>query len=103
MMRMHDPVIGDFEMNNHVVEYEPGRRIGWEPENGLGHPDAGPPGTGRWRRWSFELTPDGPDATVVTESYDCCGAPEEVRAELECGNGASEAGTCYIRGKMTGT
>jgi hypothetical protein len=26
------------------------------------------------------LTPDGPDATVVTEIYDCSQAPEEERA-----------------------
>jgi uncharacterized protein YndB with AHSA1/START domain len=86
VMRMHDPRIGDFEMNNYVVEYEPARRVGWEPENGRGHPDAGTPGAGRWRRWSFELTPDGPKATTVTEIYDCCQAPEEARTEL--GNGS---------------
>jgi hypothetical protein len=86
VMRMHDPRIGDFEMNNHVVEYENGRRIGWEPENGRGHPGAGEPDKGRWRRWSFELTPDGPDATMVTEIYDCSRAPEDARAELDCGN-----------------
>jgi hypothetical protein len=33
---------GDYEMNNHVVEFEPNRRIGWEPEAGRGHPEAGP-------------------------------------------------------------
>lgn len=86
VMRMHDPRIGEFEMNNHVVEYEPDRRIGWEPENGRGHPGAGEPDGGRWRRWSFELTPDGPDATVVTEIYDCSRAPEDARAELDCGS-----------------
>lgn len=86
MMRMHDPRIGDFEMNNHVVEYQPNRRIGWEPENGCGHPGAEEPGAGRWRRWSFELRPDGPDATTVTEIYDCCRASEDARAELDNGN-----------------
>jgi hypothetical protein len=86
VMRMHDSRIGDFEMNNHVVEYENDRRIGWEPENGRGHPGAGEPDKGRWRRWSFELTPDGPDATMVTEIYDCSRAPEDVRTELDCGS-----------------
>jgi hypothetical protein len=37
VMRMNDPRIGDFGMYNHVVEYEPDRRIGWEPENGRWH------------------------------------------------------------------
>jgi len=73
-------------MNNHIVEFEPDRRIGWEPENGRGHPGAGLPGAGRWRRWSFELAPDGPDVTIVTEIYDCSRAPEDVRTELDCGN-----------------
>jgi hypothetical protein len=85
VMRMHDPRIGDFEMNNHVVEFEPNRRIGWEPEHGRGHPGAGEPDRGRWRRWSFALRPDGPDATIVTEIYDCCQAPEGARTELDNG------------------
>lgn len=86
VMRMNDPRIGDFEMNNHVVEYKSDRRIGWEPENGRGHPSEGEAGGGRWRRWSFELTPDGPNATMVTEIYDCSRAPEDARIELDCGN-----------------
>jgi uncharacterized protein YndB with AHSA1/START domain len=32
VMKMHYPHLGDYEMNNHVVEYEPDRRISWEPE-----------------------------------------------------------------------
>ncbi|HEX4213727.1 MAG TPA: SRPBCC family protein [Candidatus Dormibacteraeota bacterium] len=82
VMRMHAAHLGDYEMNNHVVEYEPDRRIGWEPESGRGHPRAG----SAWgQRWSFELTPDGPTDTVVTEIYDCCRVPEEERAPMEDG------------------
>ena len=40
VMKMYYSGIGDYEMNNHVVEYEPDRRIGWEPEAGRGHQDA---------------------------------------------------------------
>jgi uncharacterized protein YndB with AHSA1/START domain len=40
VMKMHFPHLGDYEMNNHVVEYEQDRRIGWEPEAGRGHPNA---------------------------------------------------------------
>jgi hypothetical protein len=36
--------------------------------------------------WSFELTPDGPDTTMVTEIYDRSRAPEDARTELDCGN-----------------
>jgi hypothetical protein len=41
VMRMHFSRLGDYEMNNHVVEYEQDRRIGWEPEAGHGHPHEG--------------------------------------------------------------
>ena len=88
VMKMHFPHLGDYEMNNHVVEYEQDRRIGWEPEAGRGHPDAAQdsPEPARWgHRWSYQLTPDGPDATIVTEIYDCSRAPEEERAGMDNG------------------
>jgi hypothetical protein len=89
VMKMYFPHLGDYEMNNHVVEYEPDRRIGWEPEAGRGHPSAAADSTdpARWgQRWSYQLTPDGPDATVVTEIYDCSRAPADERAEMDNGN-----------------
>jgi hypothetical protein len=89
VMKMYFPHIGDYEMNNHVVEYEPDRRIGWEPEAGRGHPAlaAGSPKPARWgHRWTYQLIPDGPDATVVTEIYDCSRAPEEERVGMDNGN-----------------
>lgn len=59
------------------------------PEAGRGHPNA-EPGAGRlarWgQRWSFELTPDGPDATVVTEIFDCSQVPEDQRVDIDYGN-----------------
>ncbi len=88
VMKMHFSHIGDSEMNNHVVEYEPDRRLGWEPEAGRGHPNAAPGSAEPARtgqRWSYQLTPDGPDATVVTEIYDCSRAPEERRAGMDNG------------------
>jgi hypothetical protein len=89
VMKMYYSGIGDYEMNNHVVEYEPDRRIGWEPEAGRGHPDAALDGsaTARWgHRWSYQLNPDGPDATIVTEVYDCSRAPAQDRLEMDNGN-----------------
>jgi hypothetical protein len=87
VMQMYFAHLGDYQMNNHVVEYEQDRRIGWEPEAGRGHPDAASGGSeSRWgHRWSYQLTPDGPDATVVTEIYDCSQAPEEERAGMDNG------------------
>ncbi len=89
VMKMYYSELGDYEMNNHVVEYEEDRLIGWEPEAGRGHPDSEPDSLdpARWgHRWSYRLAPDGPDATVVTEIYDCSDAPEEERAEMDNGN-----------------
>jgi hypothetical protein len=72
-MRMHFPALGHYEMENHVVEFERDRRIGWEPVAGRGHPQQGEQPWGH--RWSYELRPDGPDGTIVTEIYDCSRAP----------------------------
>jgi hypothetical protein len=88
VMKMYFAHLGDYEMNNHVVEFEPDRRIGWEPEAGRGHPAAAPgdQDPARWgHRWSYQLTPDGPDATVVTEIYDCSRAPAGERAGMQDG------------------
>lgn len=85
-MKMYYDHLGDYQMNNHVVEYEQDRRIGWEPEAGLGHPAAGQPDEARWgHRWTYQLTPDGPGQTVVSEIYDCSRVPEEGRAMMANG------------------
>jgi hypothetical protein len=78
IMNMYfEPLGGDYQMNNHVVVLEPDRRIAWEPENGAGHPEVGAPNA-RWgHRWQFELAPDGPNATVVTHTWDGSGIPAE--------------------------
>jgi hypothetical protein len=71
------------------VEYEPGQRTGWEPEAGRGHPNAVPEAErqARWgQRWSFALAPDGPDATIVTEIFDCSRVPEDERVDIDYGN-----------------
>lgn len=50
VMKMYFTELGEYEINNHVVEYEPDRRIGSEPEAArapqrrLGGFAAGPPG-----------------------------------------------------------
>ena len=94
VMKMYFVRLGDYEMNNHVVEFERNKRVGWEPEAGRGHPDAAPDSTGpdsiesaRWgHRWSYELVADGPGATVVTEIYDCSRVPAGDRADMQDGN-----------------
>jgi hypothetical protein len=92
VMKMHHPKVGDYEMDNHVVEFEVNRRIGWEPVwHGVSRSTDDSRRNGS--RWMFELTPDGPDATILTEIYDCSGSPDEVRAAVDNGNGWIEGMT----------
>jgi uncharacterized protein YndB with AHSA1/START domain len=88
VMKMYFERLGDYEMNNRVVEFELNRRIAWEPEPGQGHPDAAESGTpaAKWgHRWAFDLQPDGEGATVVTEIYDCSLVPEVERQQMDNG------------------
>jgi hypothetical protein len=62
----------EYLMINHVVEFEPDRRIFWEPAPGDVATAGGEPsrvGIPPGYRWGYVLTPDGEDATVVTEVF----------------------------------
>ena len=68
------------------VRAGPADRLGARSRRG--HPNATPAGSdpARWgHRWSYRLTPDGPDATIVTEIYDCSAAPEHERLQMDNG------------------
>lgn len=83
-MKMHHSEIGNYEMNNTVVEFEHGRVIAWEPSR-RDDADAEP-----WHyRWRYELTPSDEGGTVVTESFDYSRSPAELRE-------ATKDGTCWI-------
>jgi hypothetical protein len=85
VMKMYNEQMGDYEMDNHVVEFEVDRRIGWAPvAHGQAPEDDSPLRNGS--RWIFSLSPDGPDATVVTETYDCSGSPESLRQAVDNGS-----------------
>jgi hypothetical protein len=85
VMKMYYSEHGDYEMNNHVVEFEQNRRIGWEPVPGRGHPDEST-GAASWgHRWAFDLVANGVDSTLVTEVYDCSRAPREARESMADG------------------
>ena len=93
VMKMYfDRFGGDYFMDNHVVEFEPGRRIAWAPAAGDERAGNGstPIGVPVGHRWIFELAPAG-DATLVTETYDCSGAPESLRQAV--GDGEAWRGT----------
>ena len=56
---------------NHVVEFEEGRRIAWTPAE----PGREPPG----HLWRWELEPAGPSRTRVTHTYDWTRLTDEGR------------------------
>ncbi|HEX3708130.1 MAG TPA: SRPBCC family protein [Mycobacteriales bacterium] len=78
---------GPYRMDNHVVDFEPGRKIAWAPAAGDEKAGNGstPVGEPVGHRWIFELAPEGPDATMVTESYDCTAAPESLQKVVNGG------------------
>jgi uncharacterized protein YndB with AHSA1/START domain len=88
LMKMCIPDVGDYTMLNVVVDYELNRRIAWEPRPG---DDAAvaigglPIGAEQGYRWIFDLVPDGPEGTVVTETFDCSNAPSEIREAVSDG------------------
>jgi hypothetical protein len=102
-MKMHR-MGRDYLMVNHVVEFEPDRRIFWAPAPGDVETAGGDPskvGVPAGYRWGFCLVPDGEDATVVTEVFDC--GPEENRWILEREGGAWINGTSSVRESMAAT
>jgi len=86
-MKMHNDEMGDYEMANHVVEYQPNRRIGWEPvlKAATRPEDQAEIGDRSEHRWTYDLTPLGPHTTLVTETYDCSRAPEWLRKAVKGG------------------
>ena len=80
-MKMHR-LGDDYLMLNYVVEFESDRRIFWEPAPGdpsrAEGDDPSKVGIPAGYRWGYILTPDGDDATVVTEVFDYGPLPEEL-------------------------
>lgn len=58
---------------NHVVEFDEGRRIAWTPAE----PGKQPPG----HLWRWELEPAGASGTLVTQTYDWTNLTDEGRFE----------------------
>ena len=88
VMKMFFTELGDLR------DEQPCRRVRAGPAHRLGAgggprtPNAAPEASreARWgHRWSFELTPDGPDAAIVTEVFDCSRVPEDERVDIDNG------------------
>jgi hypothetical protein len=95
-MKMHR-LGDDYLMLNYVVEFEPDRRIFWEPAPGdpsrAEGDDPSKVGIPAGYRWGYILTPDGDDATVVTEVFDYGTVTEKVRQFLQ------SDGAAWINGR----
>jgi uncharacterized protein YndB with AHSA1/START domain len=95
VMNMHLPDMGDYEMHNRVVAFKADRCIAWEPGTPIDD-EANAEPTRNGSRWRFDLVPDGPHATVVTETYDCSDSPEQIRQFVDNGNAWIEAMTTTL-------
>jgi uncharacterized protein YndB with AHSA1/START domain len=97
LMNMHNDRMGDYQMRSEVVEYEAGQRLVWEPAQvETSGPDQEEVVRSAHYRWGFELSPDGPGATVVTEMFDCSRSPEELRDAVKEGEGWRDAMTASL-------
>jgi hypothetical protein len=80
-MKMHR-LGDDYLMINYVVEFEQDQRIFWEPAPGdpsrAEGDDPSKVGIPAGYRWGYILTPEGDDATVVTEVFDYGPLPEDL-------------------------
>jgi hypothetical protein len=93
----------DYLMINHVVEFEFDRRISWEPSPGDLPTAGGDPskvGVPAGYRWGYGLTPDGDDATVVTEFLGLSSLSEEGRQHILSEDGAWINGSNSLRQSM---
>src|SRR5664279_1783816 len=83
------------------VDFEPDRRIFWEPAPGdpsrAEGDDPSKVGIPAGYRWGYILTPDGDDATVVTEVFDYGPLPEDLLRD----GGAWINGTNSVLESMT--
>jgi hypothetical protein len=77
-MQMCNDFLGDYVIENHVVEFELDRRIAWEPVlKEADHPEVQSNiGVNAHLRWRWELTSQPDGGTLVTESYDLSRSPE---------------------------
>jgi hypothetical protein len=94
---MHHDEFGDYQMRNEVVGYEAGRRLAWEPARVAASAEEQEAIGGPARyRWGYELSSDGPGATLVTESFDCSRSPQDLRQAVRDGEGWRDAMTASL-------
>jgi hypothetical protein len=87
VMHMTHWSLGDYGMENYVVEFVPNRRLVWEPHShAYESPDfARMPKGPSTRYWGFELEPLGEELTRVTEFFDGSRLSSDLREFLKDG------------------
>lgn len=77
-MNMNNAVLDDYQVENTVTVYEPGRRIAWSPTGLLGE-TAGRLGdmTPGGHSFVWELAPNPTGGTDIVHTYDWSGCPDE--------------------------
>ncbi len=87
-VQMWNEEMGNYEITNEIVEFQPDRLIRWQPGlSGASRPeDQEEVGTTAKQRWGFELTPVGRGTTDVTETYDCSESPEWLKRAVRGGD-----------------
>jgi uncharacterized protein YndB with AHSA1/START domain len=97
LMDMHHDELGDYQMQNEVVEYQAGRRLVWEPSRVAASPEEREAiGAPARYRWGWEFSPDGSGAAMVTETFDCTRSPEDLRKATQEGEGWRDAMTASL-------
>jgi uncharacterized protein YndB with AHSA1/START domain len=86
-MNMFNDEMGDYVMENRVVEFEPERRIVWEPVmRSIDKPefqsDVGEPAH---HQWGWQLEPMDAGRTRVTEFFDCSRSPDWLQRAVKGG------------------
>jgi len=86
-MSMFNDEMGDYVMENRVVEFEPERRIVWEPVmRSIAKPefqsDVGEPAL---HQWGWQLEPLDAGRTRVTEFFDCTRSPDWLQKAVKEG------------------
>jgi uncharacterized protein YndB with AHSA1/START domain len=87
IMNMFNDEMGDYVMENRVVEFEPERCIVWEPVmRSIDKPefqtDVGEPA---YHQWGWQLEPLDAERTRVTEFFDCSRSPDWLQKAVKGG------------------
>jgi hypothetical protein len=84
---MFNDEMGDYVMENRVVEFEPDRRIVWEPVmRSIERPEyQSDVGESAHHQWGWQLEPLDAGRTRVTEFFDCSRSPDWLQQAVKGG------------------